>query len=52
MADAIVNDIEQFLEDGVPVKLTGHSLGGAVAVIVAMKLKTRGIDVLKVITSR
>lgn len=48
VADAVVDDLEQFLEPGVEVKLSGHSLGGAAAVIVAAKLKLRGHNVGKV----
>lgn len=50
VADAVADDIVQFLEPGAAVKLTGHSLGGAAATIVAMKLKIRGYEVGKVIT--
>lgn len=48
VADAVVEDLEQFLEPGAEVKLAGHSLGGAAAVIVAAKLKLRGYNVGKV----
>lgn len=44
----MADDIEQFLEPSVPIKLAGHSMGGAVAVILAMKLKARGYNVAKV----
>eukprot|EP00752_Nemacystus_decipiens_P011610 g10308.t1 len=50
VADAVVEDLEQFLEPGVEVKVAGHSLGGAAAVIVAAKLKLRGHKVGKVMT--
>lgn len=58
VADAIADDIVHYLPppsgDGQtttpPIKLTGHSLGGAVAVIVAAKLKIRGYRVDKVMT--
>ncbi|CAN0233482.1 unnamed protein product, partial [Discosporangium mesarthrocarpum] len=33
VADSVMDDIVGFLEPGVPVKLSGHSLGGSVAVI-------------------
>lgn len=48
VADAVVEDLEQFLEPGAEVKIAGHSLGGAAAVIVAAKLKLRGHKVGKV----
>lgn len=50
VADAVADDIVQFLEPGAEVKLAGHSLGGAVAVIVAVKLKLRGYNVGQVMT--
>lgn len=50
VADAVVEDIMPFLERETEVKLAGHSLGGAVAVIVAAKLKLRGYKVGKVVT--
>ncbi|CAM9619618.1 unnamed protein product, partial [Hapterophycus canaliculatus] len=50
VADAVVEDLEAFLEPGAEVKLAGHSLGGAAAVIVAAKLKLRGYNVGKVMT--
>lgn len=48
VADAVVQDLEAFLEPGVEIKVAGHSLGGAAAVIVAAKLKLRGYNVGKV----
>ena len=50
VADAVANDVVQFLEDGAEIKIAGHSLGGAVAIIVAAKLRLRGFDVGKVMT--
>lgn len=50
VAEAVTADITQFLESDVEVKLAGHSLGGAVAVIVAAKLKKRGYNVGTVTT--
>ncbi|CAM9933146.1 unnamed protein product, partial [Laminaria digitata] len=50
VADAVADDVVQFLEDGAEIKIAGHSLGGAVAVIVAAKLRLRGYDVGKVMT--
>lgn len=48
VADAVIQDLEAFLEPGAEVKIAGHSLGGAAAVIVAAKLKLRGYRVAKV----
>ncbi len=48
VADVVVDDLERFLEPGAEVKVAGHSLGGAAAVIVAAKLKLRGHNVGKV----
>lgn len=48
VADAVVEDLEPFLEPGAEVKIAGHSLGGAAAVIVAAKLKLRGHKIRKV----
>ncbi|CAN0588285.1 unnamed protein product, partial [Ectocarpus sp. 12 AP-2014] len=48
VADAVIEDLEAFLEPGAEVKLAGHSLGGAAAVIVAAKLKLRGHNIVKV----
>lgn len=48
VADAVIEDLEAFLEPGAEVKLAGHSLGGAAAVIVAAKLKLRGYNIGKV----
>ncbi|CAM9779508.1 unnamed protein product [Ectocarpus sp. 4 AP-2014] len=50
VADAVIEDLEAFLEPGAEVKLAGHSLGGAAAVIVAAKLKMRGHNIVKVMT--
>lgn len=50
VADVVADDVVQFLEDGAKVKIAGHSLGGAVAIIVAAKLRLRGYDVEKVMT--
>ncbi|CBJ26506.1 lipase class 3 [Ectocarpus siliculosus] len=50
VADAVIEDLEAFLEPGAEVKLAGHSLGGAAAVIVAAKLKLRGHNIVKVMT--
>ncbi|CAM9476681.1 unnamed protein product, partial [Scytosiphon promiscuus] len=50
VADAVIEDLEAFLEPGAEVKLAGHSLGGAAAVIVAAKLKLRGYIIGKVMT--
>lgn len=48
VADAVIEDLEAFLEPGAEVKIAGHSLGGAAAVIVAAKLKLRGYKIGKV----
>ena len=50
VADKVADDVVQFLEDGAEVKVAGHSLGGAVAIIVAAKLRLRGYDIGKVMT--
>lgn len=50
VADVVADDVVQFLEDGAEVKIAGHSLGGAVAIIVATKLRLRGYDIGKVMT--
>ncbi|CAM9150752.1 unnamed protein product [Ascophyllum nodosum] len=50
MSDSVADDIEQFLEPGAEIKVCGHSLGGAIAVIVAAKLKRRGHNVVMAMT--
>jgi len=51
-AERLLNDVEPLLSHAkynpqATVEVSGHSLGGAVAYIVAMKLKKRGYDVRK-----
>lgn len=38
-AEAVFNDVRPRLVAGMPVQITGHSLGGAIAVVLAMYLK-------------
>jgi triacylglycerol lipase len=49
-ASKIYQDIQPQLDKSIKVHLTGHSLGGAVAVILAMYLEHDGFDVGNVIT--
>lgn len=49
-AQSLYNDAKGRMNKGDPVSLTGHSLGGAEAVILAMYLKTEGWKVDRVIT--
>lgn len=49
-ADAVYADVKPRLLDGYKVSLTGHSLGGAAAVVLAMYLRAEGRDVAEVVT--
>ena len=49
-AKAVYEDIKPFLTKDQPIHLTGHSLGGAIAVILAMYLQNDGYPVEQVIT--
>lgn len=49
-ATAVYDDIKTHIVKGQPVQTTGHSLGGAVAVIVAMYLQRDGYDLQPFIT--
>ncbi|QUX95763.1 lipase [Marinomonas sp. CT5] len=49
-AKAVFEDIKPFLKKDQPIHLTGHSLGGAIAVILAMYLQNDGYPVKQVIT--
>lgn len=49
-AKAVYEDIKPFLTKNTPIHLTGHSLGGAIAVILAMYLQKDGYSVEQVIT--
>ncbi|WP_421852683.1 lipase family protein [Marinomonas sp.] len=49
-AKAVYEDIKPFLSKDQPIHLTGHSLGGAIAVILAMYLQKEGYSVEQVIT--
>lgn len=49
-AKAVYEDIKPFLAKDRPIHLTGHSLGGAIAVILAMYLQKDGYSVEQVIT--
>lgn len=50
-AEAVFNDVRPYLVAGMPVQITGHSLGGAIAVVLAMYLKhDSAMQVSQVIT--
>lgn len=49
-AKAVYEDIKPFLSSDKPVQITGHSLGGAIAVILAMYLQQDDYQVTQVIT--
>lgn len=49
-ATAIYGDATPFLRKDLPLRVTGHSLGGAVAVIFAAYLETEGYTVERVVT--
>jgi hypothetical protein len=49
-ARAVLNDVKPYLNADQPVHLTGHSLGGAVAVVLGMYLEKNDFNVAQVIT--
>jgi len=49
-ANGALADLEPLLKDGASLTLSGHSLGGAVAAIVGLKLQKRGHSVERVIS--
>lgn len=49
-ATAVFNDVKPFLDSSQPVQTTGHSLGGAVATLLGMKLKQAGYALTAVTT--
>jgi triacylglycerol lipase len=49
-AKTVYEDIKPFLAKNQPIHLTGHSLGGAIAVILAIYLQKDGLPVEQVIT--
>ncbi|MAY14016.1 MAG: lipase [Oceanospirillaceae bacterium] len=50
-AEAVFNDVRPRLVAGMPVQVTGHSLGGAIAVVLAMYLKhDTAMQITQVIT--
>ncbi|WP_258861121.1 lipase family protein [Marinomonas foliarum] len=49
-AKAVYEDIKPFLTQDQPIQLTGHSLGGAIAVILGMYLQNDGYPVEQIIT--
>lgn len=50
-AEAVFNDVKPWLVAGMPVQITGHSLGGAIAVVLAMYLKhDTAMQITQVIT--
>ena len=49
-ARAIYNDVKSHLKPGYKTKLTGHSLGGAVAALLAIYLIEDGVQVESVVT--
>lgn len=49
-ASLIYDDVKPFLKTAMPVSTTGHSLGGAVAVVLAMMLEQDGYMLDKVVT--
>lgn len=50
-AEAVFNDVRPRLVAGMPVQITGHSLGGAIAVVLAMYLKhDTAMQITQVIT--
>lgn len=49
-AKAVYEDIKPFLTKDQPIHLTGHSLGGAIAVILGMYLQNDGYPVEQIIT--
>ena len=49
-ARAVYQEVQPYLVDGKPITTTGHSLGGAIAVILAMYLEQDGYNLQQVIT--
>ncbi|MDB4836974.1 lipase family protein [Marinomonas sp.] len=49
-AKAVYDDLRPYLSKDNPITITGHSLGGAIAVILAMYLQQEGYDVPQVVT--
>lgn len=49
-AKAVFQDVKPYLLTNTPIKLTGHSLGGSIAVVLAMYLQLEGYQVPQVIT--
>jgi predicted lipase len=49
-AQAIYEDVKPYLIDGMPIQTTGHSLGGAISVILAMYLTENNDNLTQAIT--
>jgi hypothetical protein len=49
VADEMMVKIEPLLHKGMKIHLTGHSLGGAVSTILALRLKAKGYDISQVV---
>jgi hypothetical protein len=49
-ARAVYKDVKPYLATGKPIQITGHSLGGAIAVILAMYLKVDDYPLTSVVT--
>ena len=49
VADELLEEIEPLLDRGLNIHLTGHSLGGAVSTILALRLKAKGFHIAQVV---